>query len=110
MAVTLTVAQAREDMESGAPDAVIQRWIAVAKARIDNAAPDASEDTQNLACMLILGFWNDTSSQGSQLMARDDTYEVNVMAGRNAWHHSGAAAVLAPWVVRRGGVIEEDAD
>ena len=73
-------------------DSQITRNIAAATERANRQAPDAPANTAHEAIILFCAWLYEApaADEGSQ-------------AG--AWRRCGAAGLLSPWTVRRGGVI-----
>ena len=99
MAVTITVAQLSEALRltvSGAPEppalGIITRQLATAAALVNQRAPAADSDTQNEAVVRLVGWLYDQPASGIRTV-------------QGAWSHSGAASLLAPYVVRRAEAV-----
>lgn len=102
MAVTITLGQlanevrvttnADEDVPTHYVD-ILTRALAAATALVEARAPDAPEDSQNKAVIQIVGYWLESPPSAPQRF------------GFNAWLHSGAAQVLAPFIERRAEAI-----
>ncbi len=106
MAVTLTIAQVRDVVESGWTDETLSRVLAVASATIERQTGGAPEEVQNEAAIRMIGFEANRPT-ANQRTDRDDTYTISWAPSMlSAWHHSGAEALLAPWAVHRAGVIQ----
>ena len=89
----------------GETDAVVQRVGAVAAARVEREAPSAPQPIKSEAVIRFAGYLY-SADFGAY---RDETigplakaYTVNHAP---AWRNCGAAGLLAPWKVRRAGVI-----
>ena len=67
--------------------------LAAATKLIESRAPDAPEEAQNKAAVLIVGYWLESEPASAQRF------------GYNAWLHSGAAQVLGPFIQRRAQAI-----
>ena len=98
MAVTLTVNQVAvglrliTDPTAPVPEpyvSLLSRSLAVAMDRVEREAPDAPVATQNAAAIRICG-WLFDARLGQN--------------GPNAYRDSGAASLLAPYIVRRSAV------
>ena len=102
MAVTLTLnelaIQLRYTTDASIPPrhehhVDLNSWLNAATALVERRAPLAPSTTQNTAVALIAGYWAESPSASPQRF------------GYNAWLHSGAAQVLAPWIQRRAQAI-----
>ena len=99
--VTRTLAQLAADLRLGdgttAPTGpqgiVLARIDAVARVMVETAAPSAPEAIQNEAHARLSGWLFDSDPSGAS------------PGGPSALRSSGAAAILAPYKVRRAGVI-----
>ena len=60
---------------------------------VEKRAPLAPTNSQNRAVVLICGYWFQAPRAAPQRF------------GYSAWLHSGAAAILKPWIVRRAQTI-----
>lgn len=89
----------------GEADEVIERIGAVAAERVERYAPGAPQPIRDEATIRFAGYLYGSDFGG----IRKETIgpqEVEYIANHaNAWRNSGAAALLAPWRVRRAGVI-----
>ena len=99
MAVTLTVNQVAvglrliTDPTAPVPEpyvSLLSRSLAVAMDRVEREAPGAPVATQNAAAIRICGWLFDAGSLGQ--------------SGQGAYRNSGAASLLAPYIVRRSAV------
>ena len=102
MSVTLTLnelaVRLRYTVDASIPPAHVchvdlQGWLDAATALVERRGPLAPTATQNEAVTLIAGYWSETPQSTPQRF------------GYNAWLHSGAAQVLAPWIERRAQAI-----
>ena len=101
MAVTRTLAQLAADLRigdgstapTGAVAVVLARIDATARAMVLEFAPTAPEAVQNEAYVRLAGWLYDADPSGS------------TPGGPSALRTSGAASILAPYKVRRAGVI-----
>ena len=73
--------------------AILTQDLAAATTMVERRAPDAPDNAQNKACVQIIGYW----FQGPQSAAQ--------RYGYSAWLHSGAAALLAPFISRRAQAV-----
>ena len=101
MAVTRTVTQMAADLRigdgttvpSGAVAVLLGRIDATARAMVLEFAPDAPDAIHDEAYVRLAGFLYDADPSGS------------TPGGPSALRSSGAAALLGPYKVRRGGLI-----
>ena len=103
MSVTLTLGQlanqVRVSVTSSTSDVppyyatILAPNLAAATRLIESRAPNAPEEAQNKAAVMIVGYWMDAAPTNPQRF------------GFNAWLHSGAAQVLAPFIQRRAQAI-----
>ena len=102
MAVTLTLNELAVQLRYSVSDTVppphayivdLLDWLAGATEWVERRAPLAPEDTQNRAVTQIVGYWKDAPRAAPQRF------------GYNAWLHSGAAALLAPYIERRAQAV-----
>ena len=99
MSVTLTIGQLANQVrvsvtasESDVPPyyrTILLPNLAAATKLIESRAPDAPEDVQNKAAVMIVGYWLESPPSNPQRF------------GFNAWLHSGAAQILKPFIERR---------
>ena len=99
MAVTITLGQLANQVRLSVstltvdvPDGygtILTTNLAAATAMVEARAPAAPEKSQNKAVVQIVGYWLDTEPASAQRF------------GYNAWLHSGAAQILAPFIERR---------
>ena len=68
---------------------VLTQDLAAATEMVERRAPLAPDNSHNKAVVQIVGYWFESPQSAPQRY------------GYNAWLHSGAAQVLAPWVERR---------
>ena len=99
MAVSLTAEALRDALRlTDSPEETAQatRLLTSAIATVERRAPDAPDAIQNEAAIRVAGYLYDQPTAG--------------MAERyaNAWRNSGAASVVFPWVIHRGGSTGED--
>ena len=103
MAVSLTAEALRDALRlTDSPEETAQatRLLTSATATVERRAPDAPGAIQNEAAIRVAGYLYDQPTAG--------------MAERygNAWRNSGAASLVFPWAVHRGGstaeVIEDE--
>ena len=71
----------------------ITQDLAAATEMVERRAPLAPDLSHNKAVVQIVGYWFQSGPAAPQRF------------GYNAWINSGAAQVLAPWVVRRAHAI-----
>ena len=103
MSVTLTLGQlanqVRVSVTSSTSDVpafyatILGPNLAAATQLIESRAPNAPEDAQNKAAVMIVGYWMESPPSNPQRF------------GYNAWLHSGAAQVLGPYIERRAHAI-----
>ena len=77
----------------------------LAAARVEREAPGAPQAVRDEAVIRLAGYWAQSdygSLRKESIGPRDIEYVVN---HSNAWRNSGAYGLLAPWKVRRAGVI-----
>ena len=103
MTVTLTLGQLAHQVRVSTTDdaddvpasyvTILTRNLAAATEMVERRAPEAPEDTQNKAVAQIVGYWLESPPAPPQ------------RHGYNAWLHSGAAQVLAPFIERGAQAI-----
>ena len=103
MSVTLTLGQlANQVRVSPTEDAadiptgyvvILTRDLVAATSLVERRAPDAPDDAQNKAVVQIVGYWLESPQSAPQRF------------GFNAWLHSGAGQILAPFIERRAQAI-----
>ena len=101
MAVTRTLAQLSADLRigdgvtdpTGAQAVVLERIAATAAAMVQKYAPDAPDAIHNEALVRLAGWLYDADPSGQN------------PGGPAAMRASGAASILSPYKVRRGGLI-----
>ena len=102
MAVTLTLNELAVQVGYSVSDSVppkhayvvdLRDWLAAATEWVERRAPLAPSDSQNAAVTQIVGYWKDAPTAPPQRF------------GVNAWLHSGAAQILAPYIERRAQAI-----
>ena len=96
MATTIDAAELARALRIDADDAdetaEAARLAAVAIETVDERAPDAPAATRREAVYRIAGY----------------LYDAPHAVSPSAWRHSGAAALLAPWILRRAMTTAED--
>ena len=106
MAVTLSLADVRERI--GAATAgeydIAPLWFNVARAAVVKYAPSAPDESHNLACMMMVDYWDGIPDPPHIIRQADgggkDTWTSAQRSG-NSLRYSGAMALLSPWKVRR---------
>ena len=103
MSVTITLGQlanqTRVSVTSSTSDvppyyaSILTPNLAAATALVEARAPDAPDEAHNKAVVQIVGYWLEAPPSAAQRF------------GFNAWLHSGAAQVLAPFIERRAHAI-----
>ena len=102
MAVTLTLnqlaVQLRYTTDVSIPPAHtylvdLNIWLEAATEWVERRAPLAPTNTQNEAVGLIAGYWSEAPQASPARF------------GYNAWQHSGAAQLLAPFIDRRAEAV-----
>ena len=102
MAVTLTLNELAVHVGYSVSDTVppahpyavdLIDWLAAATEWVERRAPLAPTDSQNRAVTQIVGYWAQAPLAPPQRF------------GYNAWFHSGAAQILAPFIERRAEAI-----
>ena len=103
MSVTLTLAnlanQVRVSSTEDAADiptgyvAILTQDLAAATSMVERRAPEAPDNAQNKAVVQIVGYWLQSPEAAAQRF------------GYNAWLHSRAAQILAPFIERRAEAI-----
>ncbi len=73
--------------------AILTEDLAAATALVEARAPLAPEVSQNKAVTQLIGYWQESPPAPAQRF------------GQNAWLHSGAAQVLAPFIQRRAQAV-----
>ena len=77
----------------------------LAAARVEREAPGAPQAVKDEAVIRMAGYWAQSdygSIRTETIGPRSVEYQLN---HSNAWRNSGAYGLLAPWKVRRAGVI-----
>ena len=77
----------------------------LAAARVEREAPGAPQAVKDEAVIRMAGYWAQSdygSIRTETIGPRSIEYQLN---HSNAWRNSGAYGLLAPWKVRRAGVI-----
>ena len=77
----------------------------LAAARVEREAPGAPQAVKDEAVMRMAGYWAQSdygSIRTETIGPRSVEYQLN---HSNAWRNSGAYGLLAPWKIRRAGVI-----
>ena len=90
--VRLSVTHATSDVPSEYA-AILTDSLAAATELVERRAPDAPTDSQNMAVARICAYWLNAPDAAPQRF------------GFNAWQHSGAAQILAPFIERRAQAI-----
>ena len=107
LAVTLT----REDLAQAIAgpgnitETRVEALLAFARERVEKTAPDAPDAVANEAVIRFAGYMYGSDFGGirkEELGPKSVEYVTN---HANAWRNSGAAGVLAPWAIKRAGVI-----
>ena len=102
MAVTITLNELAVELGYSVSDSVpphhayaviLLDLLAAATEWVERRAPLAPSDTQNMAVSLIAGYWAQTPRSNPQRF------------GYNAWLHSGAGALLGPFIERRAQAV-----
>ena len=103
MAVTITLGRLANLVRvsvtpstSDVPDfyaTILTSNLAAATALVETRAPLAPEDSQNRAVVQIVGYWLNSPEAAPTRF------------GYNAWLHSGAAQILAPYIERRAEAV-----
>ena len=102
MAVTLTLNELAVQVGYSVSDTVppphhyvtsLRDWLASDTEWVERRAPNAPEDVMNRAVTQIVGYWSQAPTAAAQRF------------GYNAWLHSGAAQILAPFIERRAEAI-----
>ena len=103
MAVTVTATALAEAL--GVNQALADRLLPVVVALVEQYAPGAPEAVQNEAAIRAAGW---LAEQPAAAVTSESTDEIATRYAANnvsCLRHSGAAALLSPWKVRRAGVI-----
>ena len=85
-----------DPLASGVPSGYVEiltQDLAAATAMVERRAPEAPDNAQNKAVVQLVGYWLESPEAPPQRF------------GYNAWLHSGAAQVLAPFIERRAQAI-----
>ena len=103
MSVTITLADLANQVRVSSTEdeadiptgyvAILKGDMAAAVALVERRAPEAPDNAQNKAVVQIVGYWLQSPPSAPQRF------------GFNAWLHSGAAQVLAPFIERRAQAI-----
>ena len=103
MAVTLTLGRLANQVRFSVTDSAsdIPSWdvsiltssLAAGTELVEARAPLAPTDSQNRAVTLLVGYWLQAPEAAPQRF------------GYNAWLHSGAAQILAPYIERRAQAV-----
>ena len=72
---------------------ILMRDLEAATSMVEARAPEAPDNAQNKAVVQIVGYWLQSPEASPQRY------------GYNAWLHSGAAQILAPFISRRAQAI-----
>ena len=105
MAVSVTLPQVREVVETGMPDQALSRVLATATAQVERYAPDAPEGLQNEAAIRIVGYLVEQPASALRSREIGQLKEAYAVTHVNSLYHSGAAGLLAPWRVHRAGAV-----
>lgn len=91
--------------DEGEADEMIVRVGSAAAARVEREAPGAPAAVKSEATIRLAGYLY-SSDFGAIRKETIGPREVEYVTNHaNAWRNSGAAALLAPWKIRRAGVI-----
>ena len=86
---------------------VAERLLPVGKAMVARYAPDAPVEMKNESLIRFCAYLSQTTHHGiTKISVKDIDIEFSERSHAAAFQHSGAKALLSPWRVRRGGVIE----
>ena len=86
---------------------VAERLLPVGKAMVARYAPDAPAEMKNESLIRFCAYLSQTTHHGiTKISVKDIDIEFSERSHAAAFQHSGAKALLSPWRVRRGGVIE----
>lgn len=111
MAVTLTAEQLAARVRGAAVDkaGTLTEWgrsqYEAAKARVEREAPGAPDAVADEALTRFAGYLTQSDFGGVRSEQIEPWRVEYVTTHSNAWRNSGAAGLLAPWKVRRAGVI-----
>ena len=104
-ALTAAVACLRAEIGDDGTDDRIKALGSAAGALVERHAPGAPQAVRNEAVIRTVGWLREAPADGVRRMSAgpfDVSYSTAMVS---ALRHSGAMAVLAPWRVRRAGVI-----
>ena len=91
--------------DEGETDDTIARVGSVASARVEREAPGAPQAIRNEATIRFAGYVY-SADFGAIRKETIGPSEIEYIANHaNAWRNCGAAGLVAPWKVRRAGVI-----
>ena len=103
MAVTLTIGELANHLRFSVTHAasdvpteyvtILTDSLAAATELVEGRAPDAPEDSQNLAVARICAYWLQSPNSAPARF------------GYNAWQNSGAAQLLGAFITRRAEVV-----
>ena len=106
MAVTLTLADVRERI--GAATAgeydIAALWFSVASAAVVKYAPSAPDESHNLACMMMVDYWDGVPDPPHVIRQADGggkDFWTSPLRSGNSLRYSGAMALLSGHKVRR---------
>ena len=93
-------------------DERVQRLGAVASALVEDYAPGAPQNVRDQCTEMVAGYMAQVTNNAFGAVV-DDTVDLADIKLDNAYQHNhgmmfrncGAAAMLSPWKVRRGGAI-----
>ena len=104
--MALTVDIVKDEIETGASDEVLDRWITTAEAIVENHAPSAPAAVKDGAAIRVIGMWASGSGRGV-LSEQDDSFSVRYSTGGSAGAliRSGGAEMLSPYRVHRAGIV-----
>ena len=104
--MALTVDIVKDEIETGASDEVLDRWIVAAESLVENYAPSAAEEIKDGASIRVIGMWASGAGRGV-LSETDDTFAVRYAVGgaAGALIRSGGAEMLSPFRVHRAGIV-----
>ena len=103
MALTITAAELAEAV--GVDSATAIRLLAVATALVERYAPDAPAAIANEAAIRCSGWLAEQPNAAITSETEGDIRTSYAPTMLSALRHSGAAALLSQWKVRRAGAI-----
>ena len=86
-------------------DAVTCTLGELAAARVERDAPGAPQAVKDEAVIRLAGYWSQADFGTIRKEEAGPMVREFVTNHANAWRSSGAAGLLAPWKIRRAGVI-----